>query len=207
MLSSLFKLTTDKFELYTDRTDEEFDRIYPRSIRRLSDQHFTPLSVAKRAAAFLVREPGTRVLDIGSGAGKFCFVGAVTTEGNFTGVEQRQELVNLSNAIASSAGINNVSFVNTNVIGISFNDFDAFYLFNPFYENVKSRERMDDAVLTSPSLFASYSAHTKNQLSSMPDGTRLATYYTSRSIIPSSFKLIEASDDDHLLFWEKQSNI
>ena len=76
-------------------TDEQFNTIYPTSIRRLSEKHWTPVSVAKAAAEFLVTNPGTRVLDIGSGAGKFCMVGAVHTRGFFTGVEQREELVQL----------------------------------------------------------------------------------------------------------------
>lgn len=204
MLRALFKPSSNQSALNTDGTDDEFDRIYPRNIRRISGQHFTPIDIAKKAAVFLVRESGARVLDIGSGAGKFCFVGATSTHGNFTGIEQREDLVNLSNSIAERLLIRNVRFIHTNVMVITFNDFDAFYLFNPFYENVKSRERIDDAVLVSPSLFASYSAYTKSQLSAMPQGTRLATYYTSRTIVPENFDLIEGSKDGHLLLWEKR---
>ena len=202
MLQALFKLTRRQTVLSVDGNDEEFDRIYPRNIRRISDQHFTPLDVAKRAASFLVNRPGTRVLDVGSGAGKFCFAGAATTDGIFTGIEQREDLVNLSNSIAQDLQTKNVRFIHANVMGIDFKAFDAFYLFNPFYENVKSRERIDDTVLVSPSLFASYSSYTKNQLSDMPEGTRLATYYTSPAFIPAGYKQLESSDA-HLLFWEK----
>ena len=69
--------------------DSRFDLVYPREIRELSDRHWTPVEVARKAAVFLVREPGTRVLDIGCGPGKFCIVGALATDGRFTGVEQR----------------------------------------------------------------------------------------------------------------------
>ncbi|MGC3943122.1 MAG: methyltransferase domain-containing protein [Chryseolinea sp.] len=205
MFQSIFKSNPSQVQMRIDGTDKEFDRIYPRNIQRLSDQHFTPLEIAKKAAAFLVRGAGTRVLDIGSGAGKFCFAGASSTTGNFVGIEQREDLVTLSNALATEHNINNVRFIHTNVMGIDFGDFDAFYLFNPFYENVRSGQRMDNAVLVSPSLFASYSAYTKNQLDIMPERTRLATYYTSRSMVPESYTLIETSDNGHLLLWEKRS--
>mgnify|MGYP000969840975 CR=1 FL=1 len=71
--------------------DDRFDLAYPPEIRAKSKAHWTPVSIARRAAEFLVREPGTRVLDIGCGPGKFCIVGALGTEGRFTGIEQRQD--------------------------------------------------------------------------------------------------------------------
>ena len=43
--------------------------------------HWTPVHVARRAAQFLVTGPETRVLDVGSGPGKFCLVGALATQG------------------------------------------------------------------------------------------------------------------------------
>ncbi|MEJ1237132.1 methyltransferase domain-containing protein [Chryseolinea sp. T2] len=203
MLRALFKSSAKQIALHIEGTDEEFDRIYPRNIRRISEQHFTPLNVAKTAASFLVSRPATRVLDIGSGAGKFCFVGAASTKGVFAGIEQREDLVNLSNSIARKLHIQNVRFIHTNVMGIALKEFDAFYLFNPFYENVKAGERIDDTVLVSPSLFASYSSYTRSQLSEMPEGTRLATYYTSPSFIPNDYRQVESSSDGHLLLWEK----
>lgn len=77
-------------------TDEEFNRIYPPKISKLAEKHFTPLAIAKAASEFLVTKPRARVLDIGSGAGKFCMVGATHTQGHFTGIEQRSGLVELS---------------------------------------------------------------------------------------------------------------
>ena len=56
--------------------DEKFDQIYPARIRKLSPLQWTPVRVAAEAAKLLVTVPGTRVLDIGCGPGKFCLVGA-----------------------------------------------------------------------------------------------------------------------------------
>src|SRR6185437_914320 len=60
-------------------TDSDFDAIYPAPVRRVSASFWTPVSVAVRAADLLVDDPSTRVLDIGSGVGKFCIVGAAFT--------------------------------------------------------------------------------------------------------------------------------
>jgi len=75
-------------------------------------------------------------LDIGSGAGKFCLIGAASTKGLFYGVEQRKELVNLCKSIAKTHQINNVEIFHSNITEISFSDYDAFYFYNPFYENI-----------------------------------------------------------------------
>jgi len=41
----------------------------------MSLKQWTPLAIARKAAEFLA-EPGSKVLDIGSGIGKFCLTGA-----------------------------------------------------------------------------------------------------------------------------------
>ncbi len=52
--------------------DEKFDQIYPARLRMLSSLQWTPVRMAGQAARLLVTAPGTRVLDIGCGPGKFC---------------------------------------------------------------------------------------------------------------------------------------
>ena len=83
-------------------TDEEFDVIYPTDIQTLSRRHFTPIAIAKMAAEYLADQPNARILDIGSGVGKFCMIGAACTKGHFTGVEQRENLSNLANEITKA---------------------------------------------------------------------------------------------------------
>jgi cyclopropane fatty-acyl-phospholipid synthase-like methyltransferase len=189
--------------LIVNGTDGDFDAVYPRSIRSVAEQHFTPLAVASRAAKFLVTRPGTKVLDIGSGAGKFCLIGASVTQGIFTGVEQRESLVSLSDRIARQHGVSKVRFIHANVMSIDLTAFDAFYFFNPFFENVNSGKRIDSDVLLNPSLFESYSSYMSRQLSALPARTRLATYYTSPQFVGRDFQLMDSSDDGHLLLWEK----
>jgi tRNA G46 methylase TrmB len=95
--------------------DEQFDLIYPPKIRGLSRVHWTPVEIARKAAAFLVRELGTRVLDVGCGSGKFCIVGALTTEGHFTGIEQRKHLCELARLKIEQVGIPNAEILHGNI--------------------------------------------------------------------------------------------
>ena len=111
-------------------SDEKFDTIYPESIQKLAFDHFTPVEVAQTAAQFLVRNAQTKVLDIGSGAGKFCFVGAICTEGQFTGVELREDLHLVANQIAKKHQLANVTFLHSNITQIDFSEYQAFYFYN-----------------------------------------------------------------------------
>jgi hypothetical protein len=51
----------------------------------LLNLHWTPLHIALKASRFLAPDPSYEVLDIGYGVGKFCFIGAASTGGKFTG--------------------------------------------------------------------------------------------------------------------------
>lgn len=66
-----------------DVKDSVFNELYPEHIKAVAERHWTPVAVARMAAAYLAEEPGVKVLDIGAGAGKFCLVGAASTNGFF----------------------------------------------------------------------------------------------------------------------------
>jgi tRNA G46 methylase TrmB len=109
-------------------TNEQFDALYPESIRNLSKRHWTPLNVAKKAAAFLASGRNPRILDIGSGAGKFCLVGAQhRPKALFFGFEQRQSLISEAEKVKKALSITNVSFIHENFSRLDFNQFDHFY--------------------------------------------------------------------------------
>lgn len=192
--------------LNLDVTDNDINAIYPERIRRLARQHWTPIGVAKRAAEFLAERPGTRVLDIGSGAGKFCLLGATYTRGHFTGVEQRKKLVALSKKLANTYNIHNVNFIHQNITAINFSGYDAFYFYNSFHENIDLLNRIDDTVELGTGLYHQYSVYLVEQFVALPIGTRLVTYCSPTSIIPSTFKLLDISNGGLLKFWEKVDN-
>lgn len=183
--------------------DEHFDLLYPPKIRVVSSIHWTPVKIASQAAEFLVREPGTRVLDIGCGPGKFCIVGALTTPGRFTGVEQRQWLCDLARTTVARTEVPNVEFVHGNIEALPFSGFDAFYLFNPFEENLETSLKIDETVHLDGELYERYTEHVGRQLALAPVGTRVATYCGACEEVPTGYECLETSIDYRLKFWEK----
>ncbi|UUW07621.1 class I SAM-dependent methyltransferase [Flavobacterium plurextorum] len=185
--------------------DTTFNELYPSRIKRLAARHWTPVAVAKFAAEYLVDKPYKKVLDIGSGAGKFCLVGAASTTGMFYGVEQRASLVKLSKKIVDKYDLANVEFIHSNINEISFSDYEAFYFYNSFYENIDSSCSIDKAILPERELFYSYSKYVKEQLEQTPIGTRLVTYWSNGEEIPDSFKLEYIACEGVLILWRKIS--
>ncbi|MCX5745177.1 MAG: hypothetical protein NT062_22045, partial [Proteobacteria bacterium] len=70
-------------------TDESFDRFMPSELERVSSTFWTPIEVVMRVASWLADLEVETVMDIGSGAGKFCVVAALAGTARFVGIEQR----------------------------------------------------------------------------------------------------------------------
>jgi hypothetical protein len=186
--------------------DKVFDAIYSNELKAVAEIHFTPIEVAKKAAHFLVEKRGDRILDIGSGAGKFCMIGSVFTDGFFTGVEQRGHLHECAKSISKQYDLTNIHFINANIIDISFTDFDGFYLFNPFYENLNESGKMDDLVELKRDLYEKYSNYVKMQLDLKPIGTKLVTYFSYLTEIPDSYRMQFSDFEGKLKMWKKVEN-
>lgn len=183
--------------------DSEFDSIYPKDILEASEMHFTPIIIAKIAARYLVDGKESKILDVGSGAGKFCMIGSACTDGYFVGVELRENLCSAATLIAEYYNLSNVEFIHSNITAIKFRDYNGFYFYNPFYENVCLSGRIDEAVELRRDLFDEYSLYVKQQLSEMPIGTKLVTYFSYLKEIPDSYKVHFSSFDNKLKMWEK----
>lgn len=191
-------------QLNIDIEDPLFNTLYPWRIKKLSERHWTPVEVAKLVADYLVDKPNCKVLDIGSGAGKFCLIGAASTKGRFYGVEQRDGLIKLSQRIAKTHNINNVEFIHSNITQISFSNYDAFYFYNPFYENIDDSHLIDRKIVLDEKLYVSYTEYVENQLKKTPIGTRLVTYWSMWAEIPESFDLEFTAYNGNLNFWVKK---
>ncbi len=194
----IFKLTLNQ-----DISDEEFDLIYDDDIMSASEIHFTPVDVSIIAARYLAEVAGTRVLDIGSGAGKFCFIGATCTHGYFIGVEMRLSFSEAARHISNVYDLANVQFVHANIRDIIFTDFDAFYIFNPFQENISISDRINDEIPLNKAFYEEYTMYVKDQLNKMPVGTRLVTYFSICSEVPQSYHVQGSDFSGKLKFWEK----
>lgn len=186
--------------------DEDFDAIFPPRFRHLSGIHWTPVSIARRAAEWLVDRPGRRVLDVGSGAGKFCIVGSLTTAGNFYGAEQRADLVQLSQELSESYRIPRVQFECRNIIEMDWWRYDAIYLYNPFCENLHPPLRIDDSVSLSRERYLSYTEWTERKLQEASPGTRVVIYHEFGGQMPSSYDLkrLEMVGSSKLELWVKR---
>ncbi|WP_353150678.1 class I SAM-dependent methyltransferase [Chryseobacterium sp.] len=197
----IFKQLSQKIEV----KDVVFDEIFPPGIKAVADRHWTPVAVAKMAAEYLTEKQDQKVLDIGAGAGKFCLVGAASTKGFFYGVEQRKALTKMSRKIADRYNIMNVEFINSNINEISFSDYDAFYFFNSFFENIDTSNPIDNTILPDSDLYQVYSDYVREQLDKTPVGTRLVTYWSKWDEIPTNFELVDSAFNGFLSFWKKVS--
>ena len=149
------------------------------------------MEVAIRAAELLVSSGKSRVLDIGSGCGKFCTVAALSTHGHFTGVEQRPHLAERARTIADEIGAIQTSFIEGNMADLDWSFFDSFYLFNPFYENQVKSIRIDDMVLLNEDKFFRYIDIVRTKLRAARPGTLVATYHGFGGDMPFGYHLLK----------------
>ncbi|HEX2847111.1 MAG TPA: class I SAM-dependent methyltransferase [Chitinophagaceae bacterium] len=185
-------------------SDQQFNQLYPSSIERLAKRHWTPLSVAQKAAAFLAAEKEARVLDIGSGAGKFCLAAAYhNPHALFYGVEQRKSLVDHAETARAMLGLENASFIHGNFTQLDFRDYDHFYFYNSFYENLVGTDKIDDSIDYSGELYNYYNRYLYKQLDQKPAGTRLVTYHSLEDEVPANYHVVQAEMDNLLKFWIK----
>lgn len=207
IMIKLAHVSTPDLDSISAVEDERFDRIYPPEIRDLSWRHWTPVAVARRAAEFLVSEPRTRVLDLGCGPGKFCMVGALTTAGHFTGVEQRSRLANLARATIEREQIRTAEIIHANITEIDFSAYDAFYLFNPFEENLFQRAKIDSSVKLSKALYQEYTWHVATQFAGAPLGTRVVTYGGLCEEVPICYQCQRSWFGGTLNLWQKTRDL
>ena len=97
--------------------DDVFDSILPPRQQKLSKIHWTPLHIAKKAASFLAPRAGAKVLDIGSGVGKFCLAAAYHfPDAEFYGIEQREDLVEIAISAKKTSETHNAHFKHGNLL-------------------------------------------------------------------------------------------
>lgn len=186
-------------------TDHSFDSIYPDTVQVLARQHWTPLHVVRLVTDFLTSGlNAARILDIGSGSGKFCLAGAYFAPlHNFYGVEQRGYILNEARRAQLRLGISNANFIHANFTRIDLREYDHFYFFNSFYENLSQEGRIDEDIEYSESLYNYYVQYLHNGLKKMPLGTKIATYHSLYREIPLNYDLVDSLEAGNLNFWMK----
>jgi predicted RNA methylase len=186
--------------------DVVFDAVYPCWAQEVSHRFWTPVHVAVDAATALRRAGATHVLDVGSGVGKFAVVAALAAGLNVTGVEHRPQLVASARSAAARYQAS-VRFVCARIEEVDARAFDAFYLFNPFGENlVGADEQLDDAVTLSSKRFAEDVTLVERWLEDAPAGTSLVTYNGFGGRIPGSYRMTSSqpSGRHFVRLWRKR---
>ena len=185
-------------------SDIEFNRLYPLSIQNLAKKHWTPLHIAQRAASFLAAENNVTILDVGSGVGKFCLAAAYhKPNAFFFGVEQRKGLIDHAEAAKEILQLNNATFIYGNFTQLDFKQFDHFYFYNAFYENVAGTDKIDNSIVYSSELFNYYNRYLYRQLEQKPVGTRLVTFHSLEDEVPQGYHVVGTEMDSLLKFWIK----
>lgn len=183
--------------------DAAFDWMYPEHCQLLSLKHWTPLPMARKAAEFLA-EPGARVLDIGSGIGKFCLAAGYHFPATFFyGVEQRRELIFHAEEAKGHTRLANVNFIYANITQVNFREFDHFYFYNSFYENIDPDNQIDDTIEISESLYTYYTQYLFKALDQKQSGTRLVTFHISGEEVPAGYKLAGIACNGLMKMWIK----
>ena len=184
------------------RNDVAFNALYTDRMQSLAGRHWTPLHIAKLATGFLGKRG--KVLDIGSGVGTFCLAaGYYAPDMEFVGVEQRAYLVHEATEVRQELGISNVSFLNANFTQLDFRQYDHFYFFNSFFENLDEDGRIDDKIEYSEALYEYYVRYLRNELQQMPRGTKIVTYHSLMAEVPVGYELVDTLESGDLRFWRK----
>jgi len=196
--------TTQPIETYFI-TDSRFDKLYPLHIRQLGTRHWTNLMVAEMAANFLSVENGAKILDIGSGVGKFCLAASYFKPASvYFGIEQRKALIEHAETAQQILQLHNATFIHGNFTDINFKQFDHFYFYNSFYENIAGESHIDETLPYSNEIFDEYNWLLQQQLAKRPSGTRLATYHSTENEIPESYHEVGSELEGIVKFWIKE---
>ncbi|MEZ4229704.1 MAG: methyltransferase [Polyangiaceae bacterium] len=188
--------------------DDRFDRLLPAALRAHSRRYFTPVAVAVRVSEWLRDEGAQELLDIGSGAGKLCAIVGLRTELRVTGLEHRADLVAASRSLAESLGVETrVSFLHAALGEVALPSADAYYLYNPFGENLLGLEgQLDHNVEFGEARFRQDVGLVQRLLRRAPSGTRLITYNGFGGVIPTGYedRRVERHGLNDLVLWRKR---
>jgi predicted RNA methylase len=191
-------------------SDRVFDRLLPDSVRRASGRYWTPLAVAMRAAEWLRQLNVSSVADIGSGAGKFCVATALTLPARFTGVEQRPQLVAAARELACTFALEDrVTFIEGR-FGDAPLDAEAYYLYNPFGENLYGPDdQLDDKVELSGARFFDDIERVEQMLRDAVVGTCVLTYNGFGGQIPACYReiYVDRALPNVLRLWRKTNRL
>lgn len=172
-----------------DISDSAFDSCLPRELQAASAQHWTPLDVVRQVSTWIDQLRIRTVVDVGSGAGKFCVAAASCTQARFLGFEQRPRLVESARQLAGSFGVAGRVRFQCGTVGLNaLPEADAYYLYNPFGENLLTNAELIDAdVELTAERYQRDAEAMQRFLAAVPCGTYTIIYNGYGAPLPTSF--------------------
>jgi predicted RNA methylase len=157
--------------------------------------HFTPVRVALKVREWLGLDPDVRMLDVGSGCGKFCLILAASGPGSVAGIEQRPDLHMVAQTAARSMGLSNASFLCGRMEHLDWSEFNTFYFYNPFFDQTPFSGILSSSLLTA----------VEDKLNSARSGSRVITYHGMGGPLPEDWRLTQAQEfgTGELVLWVK----
>lgn len=188
--------------------DVAFDSIYPAAIRLLSARFWTPVEVARRAATLFRAAGIRRVLDVGSGPGKFVLVAAsAAPDVEFVGIERRPHLAAAARKAKAQLRVRNARLQDGDVADVDWERFDGFYFYNPFAENLfVPDDRIDAGGEFDVDRFTRDVRSTERALQGIRIGSVVVTYHGTGTRMPACYDLerSERAGSDELHVWVKR---
>jgi SAM-dependent methyltransferase len=187
----------EALQLRRDPGDWEFDRFMPASLAVISERFWTPLAVATRVAAWFDDFDIQTVVDIGSGAGKFCIATALAGGCTFVGIEQRPRLVRAARHLARLFRVDDRVHFLHGAFGDEAPPFaEAYYMYNPFGENLfPLAEHLDEDVELGGDRYSRDVTTVEVFLARARVGTFVVTYNEFGGAAPRSYEELRVAND------------
>lgn len=189
-------------------TDTLWDSYLPEKFRMLSPFQWTPISVIERTWKYLSLDGVTSIVDLGSGVGKFCIYLSFLSNHSIeiSGLEDREELVVLSDSLKEHWETPKVKFRNENFLQHFPEGHSHYYCFNPLYETMKGSHSIDLQKQKSANQFLKDLQTLKQNLLLLKSKTKLITFHGFGGSSLPGFRIVlkeEISGGEYLI-WERE---
>ena len=169
--------------------DETFDALLSEQAQKKSVSYWSPVAAAQQASRLFHDAGAQRILDVGSGSGKFVTIASLTLERRVWGLERRGNLVRESRQLAQDLGAE-VVIIEGALEAVEPRRFDGFYFFNPFGEYVADdADRYDAQFPRSFEAYVNDARRVERWLRAAPLGTALITHHGLGGRIPGSYEV------------------
>ncbi len=180
--------------------DAAFDALFPAAHGARAATHATPIAIGRQVCALLGAGEKDAVLDVGSGIGKMCLVGALVGPARWTGVEKHAGMVRIATRMAAALGVaDRATFVHAHAAQLDWRPYAGVYLYNPLAEAVFAERDVGRAEVAHHADVTALEA----ALATLRAGARVVTYYGFGGDFPAGFELEEVRPvgDDALCSW------